>query len=174
MHMKYQTAIATMLAATYLSGCATLFKGNKGDVYFKGAPAGMEVIADGKKLDLERKQDLEEGSKFGNVASDEANGTITTYYTYGVSLEGLQPRQLTLRLPDGKEATVDLTTGIMWHWVVLNLFTTGGLGLIVDGVTGDWKEFYGPDGTRRTVIVPDAFQASKKAAQPTGPAVSSK
>jgi hypothetical protein len=173
MNQKSQSALAAVLLATSVSGCATLFKGNKGDVYFKGAPAGMEVLADGKKLDLEQKED-KEAYTFAASFKDEVGGTNTTFYTYGVSLEGLQPRKLTLRLPSGKEATVDLTTGIMWHWVVLNLFTSGGVGIVVDAVTGDWKEFYGPDGTRRTVIVPEAFAAAAKAAQPAGPAVSAK
>jgi hypothetical protein len=173
MKQKFVTGLSTILIATSVSGCATLFKGNKGDLYFKGAPAGMEVLADGKKLDLAQTED-KEAYGFGAAFKDEVGHTNTTYYTYGVSLEGMQPRKLTLRLADGRETTVDVTTGIMWHWVVLDLFLTGPLGLIVDGVTGDWKEFYGTDGKRRTIVVPAAFEAASKAAQPTGPAVSAK
>jgi hypothetical protein len=173
MHKKLATGLGAIALATSVSGCATLFKGNKGDLYFKGSPPGMEVLADGKKLDLSQTED-KEAYGFGAAFKDEVGHTQTTFYTYGVNLEGLKPRQLTLRLADGRETTVDVTTGVMWHWVVLDLFLTGPIGLIVDGVTGDWKEFYGPDGTRRTIVVPAAFEAAKKAAQPTGPAVSAK
>ena len=38
---------------------------------------------------------------------------------------------------DGRTCTIDTSVG--WPWVVLNLFTTGPIGLIVDGVTGNWK-----------------------------------
>jgi hypothetical protein len=38
---------------------------------------------------------------------------------------------------DGSTCTID--TNIGWPWIVLDLFTTGPIGLIVDGVTGNWK-----------------------------------
>ncbi len=173
MNQKVQAALTTILVATSLSGCATMFKGDKGELYFKGAPRGMEVLADGQKLDLTVTED-KEAYTFGESFKDEVNNTQTTFYTYGVTLQGLKDRQLTLRLPSGREAQVNLTTGVMWHWFVLDLFVTGPVGLIVDGVTGSWKEFYGPDGQRRTIIVPKVFENAKAAAAASGPAVSTR
>lgn len=36
--------------------------------------------------------------------------------------------------------TCEIESGVAWYWVVLDLFTTGPIGLVVDGVTGNWKE----------------------------------
>jgi hypothetical protein len=171
MQQKLRVTFCSILVAASVSGCATMFKGNKGDIYFKGAPEGMEVIADGQKLDLTRTED-KEAYTFGAAFQDNVGGTSTTFYTYGIELEGLHDRKLTLRLPGGREAQVDLTTGIMWHWVLCDLFFTGPVGLVVDGVTGNWKEFYGPDGTRRTIHVPKVFEAAKASGPAPGPAVS--
>jgi hypothetical protein len=43
----------------------------------------------------------------------------------------------TVQYADGTSCTID--SGVGWPWVVLDLFTTGPLGLIIDGVTGNWK-----------------------------------
>jgi len=39
---------------------------------------------------------------------------------------------------DGR--TCEIESGVTWYWIVLDLFTTGPLGMIIDGVTGNWKE----------------------------------
>jgi hypothetical protein len=36
-------------------------------------------------------------------------------------------------------STCTIDTSIGWPWIVLDLFLTGPIGLIVDGVTGNWK-----------------------------------
>lgn len=43
----------------------------------------------------------------------------------------------TVTYPDGSTCSIDAHIG--WPWIVLDLFMTGPIGLIVDGVTGNWK-----------------------------------
>lgn len=40
--------------------------------------------------------------------------------------------------PDG--STCEIESHVGWAWVVLDIFTTGPIGLIIDGVTGNWKK----------------------------------
>lgn len=70
----------------------------------------------------------------------------------GVSMEGegsvvdqQQPHVVTYA--DGSKCTLE--PSISWSYFFLDLFFTGPIGLIVDGVTGNWKILKGCDGVHR-------------------------
>jgi hypothetical protein len=44
----------------------------------------------------------------------------------------------TVTYDDGSTCQID--SSVSWAWVAIDLFLTGPVGLIVDGVTGNWKK----------------------------------
>ncbi len=133
-----------LLLAVSVPSCATIMKGGTGDLYMVGAPDDLVVEEDGELRLLERLENKGEYS-FGDAFKDEMNSTKTTYYSWGIKLQNPgKERTLTLRsISTGKTKEVKIETRFRMLWFWTNLFTTGGIGMLVDELTGNWYEFAG-------------------------------
>lgn len=103
--------VVVVVGALLVSGCATLFKSKTSQIQIDKAPAGTEVMVDGKSV--------------GNAP-------------VSVTLSNKIDHQVTFRGGDGKETSCRIAAGASTGWVVLGLLA-GGVGWIVDWVTGNWR-----------------------------------
>lgn len=140
--------ILTLISAFGLlllsSSCATIIKNGKGDLYLKNAPEDLVVFEDGEMLPIELMENTQ-AYTFKGQLRDDLGGKITTYYSYGVTLSNpSKERELVLKSDtSGEQKTVKIETRFRTLWFLVDLFTTGGIGIVVDAVTGDWYEFAG-------------------------------
>lgn len=102
---------ATVVLATLLSGCATVFKGGVQDVPVNSDPEGVEIIID--------------GVSFGRTPT---TLQLQVNRSYNIVLRnGTEERMFTIRNEIGA------------LWIVLDV-VTGLVPVIVDAATGNWYE----------------------------------
>jgi hypothetical protein len=110
MQISKTLALITAMAITG-TGCATILKSKSTQVTLDKVPAGTEVIVDGQSV---------------------GKAPMT------VSMSNKQDHQVTFRATDGTESNCRVSSGVSIGWVALDIF--GGLiGVVIDGVTGNWK-----------------------------------
>ncbi len=148
MKQKIVFAVAIAVYSFVAAGCATIFKGNKSEVYFIYAPKDLLVYKGDTRLQLSQMENKEEYS-FGDSYRDEMSSTKTTYYSPGIILSPVTENHTITLKSGGKTATVKLVPQMRMHWLWLNLFVGG---FIVDLITGHWNDL-GPEGSPRVVDV---------------------
>jgi hypothetical protein len=146
MKNEMKSVLCLAVASLGFSGCATVVKGTKSNVYFLNAPADLEVWNGSEKLQVETKEAKElYGMK--DSFSDEMNSTTTTYQAPGVTLGS--GKEQTLKLKSGsQEAEVKLKPRLSMNWLVIDIFTGGWL---VDAFTGAWNEL-APEGGKKNIV----------------------
>lgn len=137
------TFLAALAALTLVtSGCATILKGGKNwsQVQFRETPAlegdqRLQLWVDGKPMEWKM--------AFSGVGYEHTSTSAT------VDLNNRMAHTVKARL-GGCETEFRVTPSISGWWIVLDLTVGLGIGIIVDAVTGAWKEFdstilYTPD-----------------------------
>ncbi|GAB1429380.1 hypothetical protein MASR2M18_02120 [Ignavibacteria bacterium] len=135
-----------MIGAILISGCATLVKGDKSNVYLMNAPRGIRVYDGSQEIPVSL-MEAPELYSFGDSFSDEMNSTRTQHYAPGFTLKCNETYALTL-ISGGKQSDVVLRPSMAMKWFWLDLFVGG---WIIDGVTGNWNEL-APEGGEKNVI----------------------
>ncbi|MGE0434350.1 MAG: PEGA domain-containing protein [Planctomycetota bacterium] len=102
-----------MLTATLTLSCATILKGPYELLTISSNPGGAEVTIDGS-------------ARVGQTPITLA--LVDSRFTHTIQL----------RLDGYQDATIVLGHHLGAGWLLLDIFLTGFVGLIVDGVTGDW------------------------------------
>lgn len=103
-------ASVLVAATTAATGCATVLKSKTSSVTLDGAPAGSEVIVDGK-----------------SVGQAPVSVTLSNKVSHDV----------VFRTADG-DRSCRIEAGASTGWVVLGI-AAGGVGWIVDWATGNWR-----------------------------------
>lgn len=131
------------------TGCATIMKGDKSNVYLMNAPADIKVYENEQLIPMKR-MDAHELYSLSDSFNDEANSTRTSYSAWGVTLNCTKPHTLKL-VTSSKSGTVQLepTMAMKWFWV--NLLFAGVPGWVTDGVTDNWNEL-APVGGEKNLI----------------------
>lgn len=126
--------IALACAMTSLPGCATLFSKKTTQVVLVNPPADLKVSENGQLLTMEQVQSHVKSKGIGD------GQTITTYYATGVYISKKQKHHKLTLTSGGKSGDIDLTSKVDPAFVVLDLFLTGPIGLVTDGVTKKWRK----------------------------------
>ncbi len=150
--MKIKTLAVLAGLVVYLlvaTGCATIMKGDKSNVYLVNAPSGIKVYENDQLIPINR-MDAHELYSLSDAFSDEANSTSTSYSAWGMTLNCTKPHTLKL-VANSTTGTVILepTMAMKWFWV--NLLFAGVPGWVTDGVTGNWNEL-APVGGEKNLI----------------------
>lgn len=148
MNYGIKSLFTISLISIFFSGCATMLKGSKSNVYFLNAPGDLEVWSEGKQLSVDR-MEAKELYSFGDAFSDEVGGTQTTHYAPGVTLSNVKSQEITLK-SGSQEAKVTLKPRLSMNWFWLDLFVWG---WVVDGYTGAWNELAPVGGKKNRVDV---------------------
>jgi len=104
--------LAAALVLLALAGCATIFSSGPTELDFNSDPEGAEVLINNEPL-----------------------GTTPVM----LQLHANKKYVITFRKDGCEDATVQLDTHVQAGWVILDIFAP--FGLIIDLVTGEWKEF---------------------------------
>jgi hypothetical protein len=104
--------IVLLSLAFYLTGCATLFKGDSSTIGLNSNPNGAVVLANGAE--------------------------VCSATPCQVKLKSGKDWQLTFKKVGYAEKTVQVSGKIGILWLILDLF--GFVPLVVDAVTGAWNE----------------------------------
>jgi hypothetical protein len=127
----YIAFISTTLINT---SCATLFSRKTADVVLYDVPKDLEVKDNSVPVTMvEVFSSAKSRTNYENTVTK-----TTTYYSPGVQLDKKVKHILELS-SGGKSALVQVKSKMSGTWFVLNLFTTGPLGLIIDGSTKNWR-----------------------------------
>ncbi len=117
--------VLLLLAATTLSGCATLFGSHTAEFDFTSDPSGAQVLIDGQLA-----------------------GTTPLE----IQLSNHEPLVVTFRKEGYQDITCRLSLKTGAGWVILDVL--GGLiPVIVDGVTGKWSQL--PDHDCHVALTPE-------------------
>jgi uncharacterized protein YceK len=111
--MKKMFLIFCILIFLILSGCATIFTGSKEVIEFSSEPSGANVVINNN----------DEGLTPFKVSLKKGNE-----YVVEISKEGF------------KKKTYRLSYSINSGWLIMDIIS-GLIGVIVDGVTGNWYNF---------------------------------
>ena len=107
--MSKSSFFASLLAVVFVSGCATLFQGNKEEIMVASDPAGAEV-----------------------TTNDGRSGT--TPYSMRVGRD--DDVQIHISKPGFNSTDIADASRIEWGYFVSDFFFTGLIGLAVDGIDG--------------------------------------
>ncbi|MEO6884300.1 MAG: hypothetical protein ABI199_09785 [Bacteroidia bacterium] len=116
------------------SGCATLFGTRTNNVVLYDAPADLTVTDNGVPVQTERV--FSHGKEKSHYASQYS--TIYSYYTTGLKLDKKIKHKLELTSA-GKTGTIVLKSKVKGIFIVLDIFSTGPIGLFIDGFSKNWK-----------------------------------
>lgn len=111
--MKKLFLIFCLLVIIVWSGCATIFSGSKEQIEFTSEPSGANIVINNN---VEGLTPLKVSLKKGNE------------YVVEISKDGF------------KKKTYRLSYSINSGWLILDIIS-GLIGIIVDGVTGNWYNF---------------------------------
>lgn len=117
------------------SGCATMFSHKGYDVILYDAPEDLKVTDNGSPVDVHKV--FSHSKTKQSYASTTA--VTTSYYTSGVTVDKTKKHTLELK-SGGKTASIVLKHRVSGIWFVLDLFTTGPIGIIVDASTHKWRK----------------------------------
>jgi hypothetical protein len=136
--MKLTLKLVACLSLTSITllntGCATLLGSRTADVVLYDAPEDLKVTDNGTPIETERVfSSAKSKTNYENTVTK-----TTTYYSMGVKLKKKVKHTLELKSA-GKSTTLEIKPKMAGGWFVLDLFTTGPIGLIVDGGTKNWK-----------------------------------
>jgi hypothetical protein len=136
--------------ALLTGSCATLLAPKNSQVVLYDAPEDLEVTENGNKVKLESVMaDAKTRSNYEGTVSK-----TTAYYTTGIKLDRRKKHQVQLKSRD-KTVTLDLKPKMSAGWLIVDLFTTGPIGIAIDAGTKKWKVF-----KSRNVDVPALFNGS--------------
>ncbi len=110
--MSLLSKLSAPIILLALAGCATIFSSGPTDLNFNSEPEGAQVLVNNEPL-----------------------GTTPVM----LELHANKKYVITFRKDGCKDATVQLDTHVQAGFVILDIFAP--LGLIIDLVTGEWKEF---------------------------------
>lgn len=87
MQIKTLAVLAGLVVYSLVAtGCATIMKGDKSNVYLVNAPSGIKVYENDQLIPINR-MDAHELYSLSDAFSDEANSTSTSYTAWGMTFE---------------------------------------------------------------------------------------
>jgi hypothetical protein len=123
-----KTILTLFVASSLLSSCATIFASKNAEVILSGATKNLKVYENGTEIPVEKVH------SHGQAAGD----AIIYFYSSGIKLDRKKNHHIELVSGD-KKAEFDLKSKVSGGYVVLNLITTGPIGIAVDASTKKWK-----------------------------------
>lgn len=124
------TVLAIASTSVFFTSCATLFSGKTTPVILVNCPKGIKVSDNGSPLSVQRVQ------SHGKHSSE----VTVTYYAWGVELDKKQKHHKLTFESNGVQKSHDVKLKANGAFVVLDLFTTGPLGIIIDAATKKWRK----------------------------------
>lgn len=121
---------AAVVAAMFFTGCATLFSGKTTEVVLVDYTPGLKVYQDGQQLPVVQVKSHQRSRP---------DASVVEYFTGGVKVNKKKKHQTLTLEQDGKKANVDIKLKASGAFVVLDLFTTGPLGIGIDAATKKWR-----------------------------------
>jgi hypothetical protein len=120
----------------FTSSCATLLAPKNSQVVLYDSPTDLEVTENGSRIRIERVMaDAKTRTNYEGTVTK-----TTEYYTNGVKLDRTKKHTLQLKSND-KTVTLELKPRMSGGWLIVDLFTTGPIGIIIDASTKKWKVF---------------------------------
>lgn len=126
-------SLVIALAATsslLVTSCATLFSGKTTPLVLVNCPNDLKVSEDGNKLNITQVQ------SHGRSGSE----VTVTYFAAGVELNKKQKHHKITFESNGIKKDLDVKMKVNGAFVVLDLFTSGIIGIAVDAGTKKWRK----------------------------------